>query len=219
MNRDENIKEKIEETLFNSMDNADMGLNVHVEKGYVTITGIVDTLSEKEFIEKTIRSLPEVKGVEYALAISMDGKIDDDDISRVITELLAAEPRISAKDVGAVTQNGKVYLKGCVKTLEGRVIPEQLARSVMGVKEVINQIQVAEDTGIPHDDATLTNAVEVAFAASPQVDAHDIKTFCKNGIIHLEGAAESEQEKETAANLAGTVPGVQKVINNITVEH
>ena len=218
MKQYEKRKEKIEQALFDSMDNADMGVNVQVERGNVTITGIVDTLSEKDSVEKITRSLPGVTRVDNSLAIGMDGKIDDDDISRVITARLEEEAGIATKDVGAVTNNGKVYLKGRVKTLEEKDKAEKAARSVMGVKEVINLISVGRDAETPHDDATLTNAVEDAFAASARVDAHDIKTLCKNGVIYLEGAAESEEEKEIAAFLAGTVPGVQKVINNITIE-
>jgi len=219
MKREEITREKIEEILFNSLNNADTGVNVQVEKGHVTITGIVDTLSEKDFIEKTVRSLSGVKKLSNALAISTDGKIDDEDIRRVITDRLAGQQGVATGNVGVLAKNGVVYLKGHVRTLEDKGIAEQLARSVMGVKEVINQIHIEKDLEVPHDDATLTNAVEVAFSASPQVDAHDIKTLCKNGVIYLEGVADSEQEKEAAAFLAGTVPGVRKVINNIDIEY
>lgn len=219
MEQDERTKERVKEALFSSMDNADLGIITDVRKGHVTLSGIVDTLSEKHFAAEVIRKIPEVKSVENALTISMDRKTDDDDIAQVITDRLVQEPRLKDSRLSAAVNKGVVYLKGSVKTLAEKELAETLAGTVMGVKEIVNQVRIGEKLEGPHDDATLVNAVEVMFSASEELAADDIKTDCRRGVIYLSGKVRSPHESDMAEYLAKTVPGVRRVVNELVVQH
>ena len=48
MTRDEELKNRIKDVLSENLANTAWGINVQVEKGYVTLQGVVDTLAEKE---------------------------------------------------------------------------------------------------------------------------------------------------------------------------
>lgn len=218
MNRDKILKDKAEELLFDSMDNADQSINIQVEKGYITLTGIVDVLSEKKAVEELVRSIPGVKGVENALTIGMDRNIDDKDVTQEIVNRFTSHSHLENEYIGATTKQGIVHLQGNVNNLAQANIALQLASSVMGVKDIVNQLKIG-DLETPSDDASLVNAIERTFAISGKVSAQDIQTQCYNGTVYLNGTVDTRDEKEYAEQLATTVPGVHKVNNRLDTRH
>lgn len=223
LDTDNIIKERLQEALFTNMENGDQGIQIQVEKGYVSLVGIVDVLSEKEFAQKIALSIEGVKGVDNSLSVCTDGNIDDDDISQEISKLLSAKKSLADCRLSAESHDGTVRLLGEARTLEEANLAVELAGSVIGVKEIINNIEILPGrpagaaAGLPADDAFLVNAVEIVFAASRSVEAEDIKTLCRQGVIYLEGEVDTPRQANEATRLAGTVPGVKKVVNNLSI--
>ncbi len=218
MDQDKILKDKAQELLFKSMENADQSINIQVENGYMTLTGIVDVLSEKKAVEELVRSIPGVKSVENALTIGMDRNIADKDITEEIINRFKSDRRLEDDNIGATTKQGIAQLQGSVKQLAEANIAFELASSVMGVKDVINQLKI-ESPNSPHDDASLTNAIERSFSLSGKVSAQDIKTQCYNGTVYLDGTVDTPKEKKYAEQLAATVPGIKKVANRLVTRH
>ena len=75
-----------------------------------------------------------------------------------------------------------------------------------------------ETTGEYVDDATITTRVKTRFAKDPTVSAMRINVETMKGVVQLNGNAESQAERDQAAQLASSVPGVTKVENNLRVE-
>lgn len=215
MKQDDMIKEEILNQLWNNFDNGDLGISIQLEDGYVKLHGIVDTLSEKEFAGKLIRGVSGVKGLDNSLSVSMDGTIDDQDVSDRLRVKLRNDKLLQDAGVEVKTHKGIVTFYGQVSTLEKAKRARELAGTVMGVKEVVSNIKVNGDPDLP-DDATQVNNVEAAFAASGEVQAEDIQTSCRKGVIYLEGTVATGKQRDVAAHLANTVPGVQKVVNHLT---
>lgn len=67
------------------------------------------------------------------------------------------------------------------------------------------------------DDATVTTRVKTRFARDDQVSAMNINVDTSNGVVQLSGYAGSEAEKSRAAEIAGQVPDVKSVQNNIII--
>ncbi|HEU4459101.1 MAG TPA: BON domain-containing protein [Methylibium sp.] len=72
-------------------------------------------------------------------------------------------------------------------------------------------------TGQYVDDATITSRVKASFAKDKEVSAMRINVETLNGLVQLSGFAASEAERQRAAELAGSVPNVKSVRNNILV--
>jgi osmotically-inducible protein OsmY len=68
------------------------------------------------------------------------------------------------------------------------------------------------------DDATITTRVKAKFAEDPVVSAMAIKVETLKGTVQLSGFSKSTLEKNRASQLAGKVPGVRDVDNNIMVK-
>lgn len=68
--------------------------------------------------------------------------IDDSAITTKVKTALLADKAVSAVDVSVDTFKGRVLLAGFVKSQDERRRAAQIARSVKGVKEVSNRIEV-----------------------------------------------------------------------------
>lgn len=67
------------------------------------------------------------------------------------------------------------------------------------------------------DDATITTRVKARFAEDPKVSAMSISVETLKGTVQLSGFAKSSGERSGAETIAKSVPGVTRVINDITV--
>jgi len=75
-----------------------------------------------------------------------------------------------------------------------------------------------ESTSQYVDDSTITTRVKTRFAKDPTVSAMRIKVQTMKGVVQLSGFAKSQAERDQAAQLASSVPGVHEVQNNIQIE-
>lgn len=216
MNMDNVLEEEAKKILFQNMENSDMGIQIHIKGGHATLTGIVDVLSEKFFAERIIKDIPGIKKVENSLTISTDGKINDDDIISSIEQLIKEDRLTRISGIGINAKHGIVTLLGNASTLNQIHKAIELASSVIGVKEIINKVDLKVPSDIPIDDASIVNSIETVFAASGEVQSGDIKTICQKGGVYLEGEVDDPIEKEKATQLASTIPGVRKIVNNLT---
>ena len=67
------------------------------------------------------------------------------------------------------------------------------------------------------DDATITTQVKARFANDPAVSAGAIQVETLKGTVQLSGFAKSSAERANAEIITKSVPGVMRIINNITV--
>ncbi|NLI91515.1 MAG: BON domain-containing protein [Peptococcaceae bacterium] len=116
-------------------------INVDVVDGEVQLVGIVDTLSEKERLDRIVRNIPDVKTLSNDLTISTDGPITDRGVEFEVAEELQADPRVNMKHIGAKSSHGKVFLVGRSNDHEEILAAMEDASSARGVKQVISQIK------------------------------------------------------------------------------
>ena len=68
------------------------------------------------------------------------------------------------------------------------------------------------------DDATVTMKVKMALAREPDLKALQMNVNTANGVVTLEGTADSRQTSEKAAAVAQRVEGVRNVVNRLVIE-
>ena len=74
-----------------------------------------------------------------------------------------------------------------------------------------------ESTGAYVDDATITTRVKSRMAEDKTVAASRISVETLKGVVQLSGFAVSEAERQRAAQIAASVPGVKQVQNAVVV--
>ena len=70
-------------------------------------------------------------------------KAADDAVSTAVRSKLAANPALKPSNLSVATQDGVVTLGGQVAKVGDRGVAEQAARSVKGVKAVVNRVTVS----------------------------------------------------------------------------
>lgn len=68
------------------------------------------------------------------------------------------------------------------------------------------------------DDVVVTTKVKAALVQAEDVDALEISVNTNKGVVQLSGFVDSESEAQRAAEVAGTVDGVERVENDLEVD-
>ncbi len=154
------------------------------------------------------------------------GETVDDTVvtARVKAELVDNE-QTKARQIEVQTYRGVVQLNGFVDTAAEKSAATRVARSVEGVKEVRNNLEVKQQTGTSErtagttvDDATLTAKVKTALVENPGTAARRINVTTYNGVVQLSGFVNSRDEKQEAEQVAQSVSGVRQVRNELEVK-
>jgi hyperosmotically inducible protein len=128
--------------LDNDIRTGNYKLRVRVKGGLAQVTGIVDTLAEKEQVDQVLSGIDGLKGVENGITMSTDGSIIDEDVVEEVTEELNADPGVDLRNVGARSVKGNVYLVGTVAGPEEEQAAIRAASRARGVKSVVSQIKI-----------------------------------------------------------------------------
>ena len=83
-----------------------------------------------------------LSGCQAVTGETLGQNIDDTTITTTVKGKLAAEKGSSLTRVGVDTNRGVVTLTGVVSSAADRAAAERVARSVGGVKSVVNSLQV-----------------------------------------------------------------------------
>lgn len=161
---------------------------------------------------------------------------DDGDTSRQLSEArqegsvvtaIALNRHLNPFKIDVEVENGTAVLTGEVESDVDRDLAEQVAMSVDGVQKVDNQLTVDVDAernehndksmSQRFDNATTTASVKSRLLWNSNTEGLDINVTTMNGVVTLDGTAQSEEAKALAERLAANTDGVRDVENNITV--
>ncbi len=82
-----------------------------------------------------------------------------------------------------------------------------------------NKTDTAEKQSNNQDDLTLTQKIRQAvMKGSLSMDAKNVKIIARDGKVTLKGPVDSQQEKDTVANMAAEIAGKDKVDDQLEVK-
>jgi osmotically-inducible protein OsmY len=117
------------------------GLQVSVEKGWVTLTGQVAWHFQRKAAEDAVRKLTGVTGVINDIAIKPT--VSPYDVKEKIESALTRYAEIEAKGIKVTVRDGnKVSLEGKVDNWDERAAVENAAWSVAGVQSVDDRLTI-----------------------------------------------------------------------------
>ena len=116
-------------------------VKVIVQNGWITLEGEVDWQYQKEAVEKAVRKLSGVLGVDNPLTLSP--RVDIVDIRKHIEDALKRNAEVDAKDIHVRVDGDVVRLDGKVHLWSERKIVERAAWSVPGVMRVEDHLLLA----------------------------------------------------------------------------
>jgi hyperosmotically inducible periplasmic protein len=121
-------------------------------------------------------------------------------------------------------KHGVVTLKGKADTQAQSDLTAKYAQDVDGVKEVKNEIVVAESTekstetvSTMVDDASITAQVNMALLFHRSTSALRTDINSKEGVVTVRGKAKNMAEKELVTEIVSDIKGVKNVVNKMTI--
>jgi len=124
-------------------------INVETYRGVVELGGFVDNAQQKDQATKVARSVTGVKEVHNDLRVSTPQAttgeaIDDGMVTASVKAKLIEDTTTKAYQINVETQKGVVQLTGFVESTAAKTRAGELARSVDGVAEVRNDLEIRQ---------------------------------------------------------------------------
>lgn len=191
-------------------------VEVTVKNGAVTLSGTVDTFSEKLTAEKTAKRVAGVKAVtdDIQVGISPNFKKSDAEIAEAVLNALKWHTTVQDEKIKIKVEDGDVKLEGQVDWAYQRNVVREAIENIQGVRSVTNLITIKPQI-TPLD---IQHKISSAFQRTASIDAGRITVKVLGSIITLRGKVRSLAEKEDAEKAAWAAPGVNGVENYLEVE-
>jgi osmotically-inducible protein OsmY len=150
---------------------------------------------------------------------SVGSRVDDNVIELKIRERILQHDSKWLATVSVTVHEGRALLAGTATeaaTIETLV---ELAWKVKGVKEVINEVVVA-DTGITDfaKDTWIVSAIRSKALLDQDVRSVNYEIRAVNGHVFLLGRAANSSERDKVIAIARNIKGVQKVTSHIVLQ-
>lgn len=150
----------------------------------------------------------------------LGGAIDDKVIHAKISAAYL-EHDVKYKLISIEVNEGRVLLTGTVPKPEDRVDAVRYAWQVDGVKTVINEITVEDDSSVLDlaRDKWVTTQLRLAITFDSKIRAINYAIDTVNGTVYLMGVAQSEQELERVRNHARDLDYVRRVVSHVRIKN
>jgi osmotically-inducible protein OsmY len=192
----------------------DSRIVVKADDGRITLSGTVDTFADVDWASDDAKSVKGVTAVDNELLVGLAGAaITDADIAARSASALDHDRFVPHRAVVATVVNGHVTLSGEVRHHFQRKAAEHAVGRVAGVLGVTDEITLTNEP-IPSDVADRINK---AFERSAIIDGSRIKVSNVGHTVYLDGVVGSWTAMDAAMDCAWQAPGVNEVINRLTM--
>jgi osmotically-inducible protein OsmY len=211
---DMQLKQDVEEELRWDPKVSAAQIGVSVDKGIVSLTGVVDTYAAKYAAEDAAKRVYGVRTVaeELTVKILSEHKRSDSEIGAAIEGAFKWNVEVP-KTVTATVQNGAVTLEGKVTWNYQRDAAERAVRYLAGVVTVYNSISIKPGASA----SQVKEKVQAALQRQATEDAEAINIDTSGGKVTLTGHVSSWRSITDAENAAWSAPGVFEVVDQVTV--
>lgn len=140
-------------------------------------------------------------------------------IKAEISHLLFQKDHTLFGQVTADVQEGRVLLTGAVPTPEARVDAVRLAWQAEGVREVLNELQIADNSSVIDygRDVVIANTLRSKLLLDREVRNVNFTVEVVNSVVYLMGIARDQIEMDRVLGHARNVEHVRRVVNYIVL--
>ncbi|MCB9726920.1 MAG: BON domain-containing protein [Deltaproteobacteria bacterium] len=205
---DSTISQRIQdELLYDPMVSSSV-TDVSTANGIVTLTGTVNSLVAKERATRIARTVKGVRSVVNRMEVAPLVSRTDAQLRKDVEEALAADPAADGYQITVTAINGTVTLRGTVDSWQEKQLSRKVAGSVIGVRDVIDQIDIRYASERP--DSELEKEVRETLRWDTLIDDALVRVSVQDGRVSLGGVVGSAAEKTRAVDDAW-VGGVKAV--------
>jgi len=152
------------------------------------------------------------KGIKEAMSDGMiDAAVNKELINHDINMFLNVEIEVV---------EGRVLLTGSVKKAKYRMDAIKLAWKVLGVREVINEIEVTNKGGIIRylNDVKIKTQIRYKIIADKKIRSINYNFESVNGTLYVIGIAQNKKELKRVVKHSNDIKGVIKVVSHVIMK-
>ena len=178
------------------------------------------TLSACDPVTVTVVGTGGAVGMGAAEERGLEAAVDDTKIRTAINALWVQEDFTLFREVTLTVNEGRVMLTGSVEKPETRVEAVRLAWQAAGVRQVIDEIQVTDQSGIASSlqDSWIANKLRTELMFDSGIKNINYTVDVENSIVYLMGIAQNQEELDRVIAAAREISGVKKVVNHVLLK-
>lgn len=145
-------------------------------------------------------------------------ELSDRSIADAVDDELLFDPAVVSQSIDVENRDGVVTLTGVTDNILAKERATAVARSVKGVRTVVNAIEVKPP---PHRTGTMLQSHVIdALTDDPATESYQIDVIAAGaGLVVLRGTVDSWPERQLAAAVAKGVSGVTGLNNELKVDY
>ena len=181
-------------------------MNTLVKK-FLLLISIIILFNSCAAINVTTSSAKE-KGIKEAISDGMiDAAINKEFLNHDINMFINVEIEVV---------EGRVLLTGSVKKAKHRLDAIKLSWKVLGVREVLNEIDVTDKGGIKNyiKDVKIKTQIRYKVIADKEISSINYNFESVNGTLFIIGISENKSELKKVVEHANSIGGVLKVVSH-----
>ena len=185
------------------------------DDGIVILGGKVQSYAEKHLAEEAVEKIEKVKGVANEIEIDLAAayKRNDADIVKAALSSLQWTFFIPHEQIKVAVDNGHLTLSGEAEYNYQKERAQKAVQDLYGVTFVTNNIKVKSSVS-PYE---VKDKIIKEFERNARVDASNIKIEVDGNKVTLKGTVKNFDEKREARDVAWSIPGVNSVIDQLSI--
>ncbi len=148
---------------------------------------------------------------------SVGHSIDDRIIWGKINFLLLKNK--SFLNITAQVDEGVVLLTGIVESEEASITIGKLVLSITGVKDVLNEILVQEDSESVLKSSVITFKIKSKLLFDKSIKSFNYLVMTVDEVVYLFGLGQSQAELDKVIEIASNIYGVEQVVSHVRVRN
>lgn len=158
-----------------------------------------------------------VTGISAAQEGGLSRAVSDTKIKVLINEAWFHYDVDAFTKLSTTVNQGRVLITGVVQNPEHRVEAVRLAWQVKGVRQVINEIRVANSEGVTGfvKDSWISSRLRGSIMLNRGVQSINYSIETVQGVVYLMGVAQDQAELNRVIETARTISGVKQVVSYV----
>lgn len=170
-------------------------------------------------MKKTIYSVSRLAAVAALLMLSIPVYASEMDnrIESTARQSYVFKTYLQGDDIKIESKDGAVIMTGIVADSVSKSLAQETVAGLPGVKSVDNRLVSKGESSTANSDAWIRDKVKSTLLFHRSVNSYTTSVSVKDGIVILQGEAQSEAQRDLTAEYARDVEGVKSVNNEMTV--
>ncbi|MBI2955657.1 MAG: BON domain-containing protein [Chloroflexi bacterium] len=212
---DDEIERDVVDALLGDVRLDITDLNVEVQRGTVVLRGAVSNLFQHHLAEHAAGRIKGVTKVINDLAVAPMAIRPDIDIAADVAATLLRDTWIDGHGISVRVERGVIFLDGVVDSYVERASAEDDARTVRGVKKIVNGIDIAP--GPTRHDEEMASDIRLALLRELRLGRSEIDVSVKDGMVRVRGSVWSIGTRRAIEEIVRRTQGVKGVLNEVKV--